>query len=144
MIHAQRNSFVALVLALSLFAAPRARAEASLGDAALTVAVSTVAGAILGASTLPFYETPSDNTKNIFYGAAVGAVVGVFVSAYSGVQEGPNYDDARLAPVKPSAVAINGAPEFRLRSEASTAVRAPATFAAGTTLAWSPVASVRF
>jgi hypothetical protein len=133
-----------LVLLASFLTAPRARAEATFGDAALTVAVSTVAGAILGASTLPFYETPSDNTKNIFYGAAIGAVVGVFISAYAGVKEGPNFDDANLAPLKPSAVAINGAPEFRLHSEASTAVRVPAAFAVGTTLAWAPVASLRF
>jgi hypothetical protein len=135
---------LALVLAFSLFAAPRARADASFGDAALTVAVSTVGGAILGASTLPFYEESSDHTKNIFYGAAIGAVVGVFISAYAGVQEGPNYDDARIAPLKPSAVAINAAPELRLRAESTTAMRGAATFASGTTVAWSPFASVKF
>ncbi|MGZ3730910.1 MAG: hypothetical protein ACXVCG_16925 [Bdellovibrionota bacterium] len=133
-----------LTFVLSLLSAPRAQAEATFGDAALTVGVATAAGAILGASTLPFYEDSGEHTKNIFYGAAFGAVVGVFISAYAGVQEGPNYDDARIAPVKPSAVAVNSAPEYRLHSEASSAVRAPASFASGTTIALSPVASVKF
>jgi hypothetical protein len=135
---------LALVLAVTLFAAPRARAEATFGDAALTVAVSTVAGAILGASTLPFYEESSDHTKNIFYGAALGAVIGVFISAYAGVQEGPNYDETRIAPVKPSALAINEAPGLRFQAESSTAMRGAASFANGTTVAWQPFASVKF
>jgi hypothetical protein len=60
----------------------------ALADAATTVTVTTVAGAVLGASTLPFYEDSGKNTKNIFYGAAVGAVAGVLIAAYSGVQDG--------------------------------------------------------
>lgn len=60
-----------------------------MGDAALTVAVTTVAGGILGASTLPFYSDSSNHTKNIYYGAAIGAVAGVLLAAYAGVQEGP-------------------------------------------------------
>jgi hypothetical protein len=65
----------------------------ALADAATTVTVTTVAGAVLGASTLPFYEDSGKNTKNIFYGAAVGAVVGVLVAAYSGVQDGKVDDE---------------------------------------------------
>jgi hypothetical protein len=142
-----RKPFAAVFLflfALSLFHAPRAQADANIGDAALTVAVATVAGAVLGASTLPFYDESGEHTKNIFYGAAIGAVVGVFISAYAGVQEGPNFDDARLAPRKPSELSLNEAPAFRLSAEGSTAVRKPASFASGTTLLWSPVASVKF
>lgn len=142
-----RHPFAAvltLVLAFSLFAAPRARADATFGDAALTVAVSTLAGAALGASTLPFYEESSDHTKNIFYGAAFGAVVGVFLSAYAGVQEGPNYDDARILPLKASAVAINGAPELRFHGESTTAVRGPAKFANGSIVVWAPVTNLSF
>ncbi len=132
-----------LVLALSLFSAPRARADVTLGDSALTVAVSTLAGAVLGASTLPFYENSGDHTNNIFYGAAIGAVVGVFVAAYAGVQEGPDYD-TRFAPKTPSALALNEAPSLRLVSETSSATRKPASFSAGSTLAWSPVATFHF
>lgn len=135
---------LALLFVLSLFAAPRARADASFGDAALTVGISTLAGAVLGASTLPFYDNSSDHTQNIFYGAAIGAVIGVFVSAYAGVQEGPNYDEALLVPRKPSVLSLNDAPAYRLRAEGSTATRAPASFSDGSTVAWAPVKSFRF
>jgi hypothetical protein len=132
-----------------LFSIPSgARAETSLGDSALTVAFATVGGAIMGASTLPFYETPGDHTKNIFYGAAIGAVVGVIISAYAGVQEGPDYGEDEEASlnrrIRPSSRAINEAPELRLVSEQSSATRKSATFAGGTTLVWSQLASVRF
>lgn len=68
-----------------------------LGDSALTVAVTTVSGAILGASTLPFYEDSGAHTKNIFYGAAVGAVGGVLIAAFAGVQEGRVQSDEDIA-----------------------------------------------
>ncbi len=142
-----RKSFVSLfvlVFALSLFASPRARADVTFGDALLTVGVSTAAGAILGASTLPFYGSPSDNTKNIFYGAAIGAVIGVFIAAYAGVQEGPGYDDAGLRASKPAALSLNDAPDFRLKSEASSATSKAAVFGAGSAVAWSPVATMHF
>lgn len=133
---------------LLLFSLPSgARAETSLGDSALTVAFSTIGGAILGASTLPFYEEPGDHTKNIFYGAAIGAVVGVIISAYAGVQEGPDYSDEEASVRRrrrASELAINESPELRLKSESSAATRKPATFSSGTTLVWSPVASIRF
>lgn len=79
-----------MILALAF--PPKAKAMA-LSDAATTVTVTTVAGAVLGASTLPFYEDSGKNTKNIFYGAAVGAVAGVLIAAYSGVQDGKVEDD---------------------------------------------------
>lgn len=142
-----RNSFVTVlsfVFVLSLFSVPRARAEATFGDATLTVAIATLTGAILGASTLPFYDESGDHTKNIYYGAALGAVAGVFVAAYAGVQEGPDFDDARLAPRKPSQLPVNEAPAFRLHAETSGALRKPASFAAGSQIAWSPVATFRF
>ena len=37
------------------------------------------AGAILGLSTLSFVETPSDHTKNIAVGGAIGIIIGVSV-----------------------------------------------------------------
>ncbi len=87
------------IFIIQFLAAPQARAV-SFGDAALTVSIATVSGAILGVSTLPFYDTPSDHSKNIFYGAAIGAVVGVLVSAYAGVEEGKNADDEEEAALK--------------------------------------------
>ncbi len=144
----KKNSVSVRLLALLLLIAlsPRsAQAEASFGNSALTVALSTVAGAVLGASTLPFYEDSGEHTKNIFYGAALGAVVGVLVSAYSGIKEGPNYDEeGLLRPTPESQLSINQASAFRLRAEASTARLQPASFANGSTLIWSPLAQFRF
>lgn len=124
-----------------------ARAEASLGNSALTVAFATVGGAVMGASTLPFYDEPGDHAKNIFYGAALGAVVGVLISAYAGVKEGPDYsedeEEASLFRRKPSELSVNEAPEFRLRSEASAAIKKPPSFG-GSILIWSPLASISF
>jgi len=65
-----------------------------MGDAALTVAVTSGAGAILGASTLPFYGEPDKHKKNIFYGASFGAIIGVLIAAYAGFQESA---DAEMA-----------------------------------------------
>jgi hypothetical protein len=84
------SAIVYMILALVL--SPGAKAV-SMSEAATTVTVTTVAGALLGASTLPFYEDSGANTKNIFYGAAVGAVVGVLLAAYSGVQDGKVDDE---------------------------------------------------
>ena len=75
--------------------APKAKAI-TLGDAALVVAISAGTGAILGASTLPFYGEPDLHKKNIFYGASFGAVVGVLLSAYAGFEESAKEEmDAR-------------------------------------------------
>jgi hypothetical protein len=106
---------------LSLFFAGRPAQAVTFGDAALTVSVATLSGAVLGASTLPFYEDSGAHTKNIFYGAAIGAVIGVFVAAYSGVQEGQDQEmvlrrapaDARFAfsrEIKPEGGVIPAAP----------------------------------
>jgi len=81
-----------VALAVALLAPSRASAV-SVGNAALTVGVTTLAGGILGASTLPFYSDSGAHTKNIYYGAAIGAVVGVLLAAYAGVQEGPDDDE---------------------------------------------------
>lgn len=137
--------FVLSVLLLTAFS-KSAQADATLGDSALTVAFSTLGGAVLGTSTLPFYEEPGDHTKNIFYGAAFGAMVGVMISAYSGVKEGPNYEDedaANLLKRKPTELSVNEAPELRFHSELTTATKKPPSFG-GTILIWSPVASIRF
>ncbi len=52
-----------------------------------TMGVSIAVGAVLGASTLPFYSSPLDHTKNIAYGAAAGAAVGVGILVYGATQD---------------------------------------------------------
>ena len=47
-----------------------------------TVIGTTVAGIVLGASTLSFVEEPSDHLKNIVVGGALGIIVGVGIVAY--------------------------------------------------------------
>lgn len=114
----------------------------------MTVAFSTLGGAVLGASTLPFYEDPGDHTKNIFYGAALGAVAGVLISAYAGVKEGPAYEEEGKGPAQRprqiSALAVNESPVFRLHAESSTATLKPPGFGSGAPMFWSKLASVNF
>jgi hypothetical protein len=137
-----RASFAVFVLlTLSLFPIQRAQAETTFSDAVIVVSVGTVSGAILGASTLPFYNEPGSHTKNIFYGAALGAMIGVFFSAYAGVKDNPGPEDAFLER-KPSTISLNEAPELRLHAASSVAMR-PAS-ASETPIAWSPIARLRF
>lgn len=44
--------------------------------------VSTSVGLILGASTLPFYQSPGSNLVNLAYGAAAGVLVGLGYFTY--------------------------------------------------------------
>lgn len=86
-----RFRYVALSLSLITFLFSY-KASAEFGDTLIIVGASTLAGSILGASTLPFYETPGDHTDNIYIGAAIGAVVGVGIAAYSAVSDEDNFD----------------------------------------------------
>ncbi len=130
---------------LCFFRPVGAHAEASIGDSAMTVAFSTLGGAVLGASTLPFYDEPGDHTKNVFYGAALGAVAGVLISAYAGVKEGPAYDEDAATKLRPaSSLALNESPEFRLHAEATRSTLKPASFGGGAPLLWSSLTSLRF
>lgn len=92
------RGFICLLVLLFILAPIRAARAATVGDALLTVGVSTAAGAVLGLSTLPFYEESSEHSRNIFYGAALGAVVGVLVMAYAGFQDSADaaYNEASL------------------------------------------------
>jgi drug/metabolite transporter (DMT)-like permease len=51
-----------------------------------TVLFSTLGGAILGLSTLPFYGEPQEHTDNISLGALVGFVAGTGYVAYNVTQ----------------------------------------------------------
>ncbi len=93
-----KTVLVLFVIFAFLLAPMRPARAATVGDAILTVGISTAAGAVLGLSTLPFYHESSEHVRNIFYGAAVGAVAGVLITAYSGFQDTADsaYDDADL------------------------------------------------
>ena len=54
----------------------------------MIVAGATLGGAIIGLSTLSFYDKPSQHTNNIWGGAAIGVIVGVIFVAYSSAQKG--------------------------------------------------------
>lgn len=92
--------FIFLLVLVFILTPTRPAKAATVGDALLTVGVSTAAGAVLGLSTLPFYAESSEHTRNIFYGAALGAVTGVLVMAYAGFQDSADaaydQDQARL------------------------------------------------
>ena len=123
-----------------LLVSPKTASAASLGDAALTISMATVSGAILGVSTLPFYEESSKHTKNIFYGAAIGAVAGVMISALAGVQEGTNGDDEAALNRKNEMLSLHR----KLAPENSTALADLSAKARDSVLVWSPLASVNF
>ncbi len=54
----------------------------------LMVLGAGAAGAIIGLSTLSFYETPSKSISNIWTGAAIGIIAGVIFVAYNSAQKG--------------------------------------------------------
>lgn len=152
-----QRTLLALSLILALSGAPQAAHAAdasstsngglSFGDAALTVVVATAAGTILGASTLPFYSNSSDHTKNIFYGAALGAVVGVMFCAYAAVKDGgAAYDDARLLtpPKQQPRLAADWAISEKISAARTSALRGMSAQKTNSVMAWSPITEFRF
>lgn len=83
----------ALVVVAILFSSMKPAQAGSFGDAALTVGIAAGVGAVLGLSTLPFYADSGAHTKNIWIGAAIGAVIGVGFSAVTAVNSS---DDLEL------------------------------------------------
>ena len=51
-----------------------------------TIGISVAVGTVLGASTLPFYDSPNSALSNVAYGAAGGALVGLGILTYEWVQ----------------------------------------------------------
>lgn len=144
MFHKLKILVIALVLVS--FLTPKRAAAVSSGDAALTVVISTAAGAVLGASTLPFYADSGKHMKNIFYGAALGAVVGVFFAAYAGVQEGaPEDEEAFLKYRKhePLPVAQWSSVE-KITYQDTLTKRVNSPFSGSDVMIWSPVAKLSF
>lgn len=54
----------------------------------MLVGAAGLGGAILGLSTLSFYETPSTHISNLWTGAAIGIIAGVIFVAYNSAQKG--------------------------------------------------------
>lgn len=54
----------------------------------LLVGAMGAGGAILGLSTLSFYDTASKHISNIWTGAAIGVIAGVIFVAYNSAQKG--------------------------------------------------------
>ncbi len=54
----------------------------------LLVAAAGAGGAILGLSTLSFYDKPSKHIANVWTGAAIGVIAGVIFVAYNSAQKG--------------------------------------------------------
>ena len=54
----------------------------------LIVAAAGAGGAILGLSTLSFYDKPSKHIANVWTGAALGVIAGVIFVAYNSAQKG--------------------------------------------------------
>lgn len=52
------------------------------------VAAAGAGGAILGLSTLSFYDKPSPHISNVWTGAAIGIIAGVIWVAYNSAQKG--------------------------------------------------------
>lgn len=127
-----------LFLIIALFTGRPAQAL-TLGDAALTVSISTVSGAILGASTLPFYEDSGKHTKNIFYGAAIGAVAGVLISAVAGVKESQDDDEEAMLMRAPADARFAFSRE--LKPELTSAIKKGTP---NSPLVWSPLANLNF
>jgi uncharacterized membrane protein YebE (DUF533 family) len=86
---------IALFLSLNLFLASAVFAQDNSEDIVkntqqdiLLVAAAGAGGAILGLSTLSFYDTASKHISNIWTGAALGVIAGVIIVAYNSAQKG--------------------------------------------------------
>lgn len=82
---------VLLVLSLSFSSQSLAQTgsdplEQHHGDLLMVVGAG-VGGAVLGLSTLSFYDTPSKNVSNIWTGAAIGIIAGVIFVVISHAQK---------------------------------------------------------
>jgi hypothetical protein len=85
---------IALILALQLLLIPSVSAQETSSSGAgedfmkttqtdiILVGAAGLGGAVLGLSTLSFYDTPSKHISNIWTGAAIGVIMGVIVVAY--------------------------------------------------------------
>lgn len=72
------------LLTLNLaFAEPEDDIISSTQNDIILVGVAGATGAVLGLSTLSFYDTPSTHISNVWTGAAIGVIAGVIWVAYN-------------------------------------------------------------
>lgn len=110
---------------------PRKAKAESFNDAVITVGVSTGVGMVLGASTLPFYSVPTQHLKNMFYGAAIGAVVGVVLSASLAVKETPD-------------LGMQDSEKNFLAQSSAELAKPKSILEQNPSAVWSPVATIQF
>ena len=63
-------------------ACPTAEASYGFNDALGTIGIGAGIGAVLGLSTISFYDTPTQHLGNALIGAGAGLIVGLGVAAY--------------------------------------------------------------
>ncbi|MBI3542680.1 MAG: hypothetical protein HY075_05330 [Deltaproteobacteria bacterium] len=76
---------VAFCLALGVVentACPNAEASYGVNDALSTIGISAGIGAVMGLSTIAFYDSPTKHLSNTLMGAGAGLIVGLGVAAY--------------------------------------------------------------
>lgn len=151
----KRALIALLVVALGIFSVPNSTRASSFTDAALTVLIGSGVGAVLGLSTLPFYTASGEHTRNIWIGAALGAVVGVGYSAFSAVSKtdtmefDDDYDaaDKNDFSLRPLPTRVSGGHlaqiEIQRNNLAPVSVGLAKTNGREAEL-WSPVATFRF
>ncbi|HRK01638.1 MAG TPA: hypothetical protein PLH57_03165 [Oligoflexia bacterium] len=83
-----------LNLIMDLVNSPRAVAAYTLSDAGETVGIATGIGAVIGFSTIAFYEQPFSHMTNVLVGAGAGMLVGLGVAAYMTASD----DEADISP----------------------------------------------
>lgn len=74
----------------------------TVGDLAIIVGAGA-GGAILGLSTLSFYEKPKEHWKNITVGGAIGVIAGVAIVVFLQATRNQTIVDEEEASLKPSA-----------------------------------------
>ncbi len=86
-----RQAFRRVVTAVAFFmvlgvaeniACPNAEAYYGFNDALGTIGIAAGVGAVMGLSTISFYETPTRHLSNTLVGAGVGLIAGLGVAAY--------------------------------------------------------------
>ncbi|AHI07331.1 hypothetical protein BDW_14155 [Bdellovibrio bacteriovorus W] len=90
-----------IILTFSLFCgqASSAQVQRTVKRSVATVLFSTLGGAILGLSTLPFYGEPQDHIDNVTLGALIGGLAGVGYLGYEASQsfrQAPVYDYSEI------------------------------------------------
>src|SRR5262245_34403182 len=63
-------------------ACPKAEASYGVNDALSTMGIAAGIGAVMGLSTIAFYESPTKHLSNTLMGAGAGLIVGLGVAAY--------------------------------------------------------------